>query len=87
MARYISAREARTQFVELTEGLRFTGDPLIVERDGQPVVALVSVEDLAALERLRRRDGANAFSRLAVEAAREITALEAPEPDLVGAGH
>jgi prevent-host-death family protein len=54
MARYVSAREARARFAELTDRVRYTGESVIVEKQGHPFVALVSLEDFALLERLRQ---------------------------------
>ena len=46
MARRVTAREARAHFAELTDRVRYTGEPVIVAKQGQPFVALVSLEDL-----------------------------------------
>jgi len=51
MTRRVSAREARSRFAELTDRVRYTGEPVIVEKQGQPFVALISLGDLDALER------------------------------------
>lgn len=77
MARRVSAREARAHFAELTDRVRYTGESVIVEKQGQPYAVLVSIEDFALLERVRQDGGAAEFSRLAAHAAREI---QGPEP-------
>lgn len=85
MARRVSAREARTHFAELTDRVRYTGEPVIVEKQGQPFVALVSLSDFDVLERLRREKAATEFSHLAAEAAREATGPEPSEEEIVEA--
>jgi prevent-host-death family protein len=57
MAKRVSAREARSHFAEITDRVRYTGEAVIVEKQGQPFVAVVSLEDFDALERLRREGG------------------------------
>ena len=85
MARRVSAREARAQFAEITDRVRYTGEPVIVEKQGRPFVALVSLEDLEAVERLRRDRRAAEFSRLAAEAAREAGDPEPSDEEIVAA--
>lgn len=85
MARHVSAREARARFAELTDRVRYTGEPVIVEKQGQPFVALVSLEDFDLLERLRRDRRAAEFSRLAAQAAREVGGPEPSEDEIVEA--
>lgn len=43
MAKRISAREARSRFAEITDRVHYTGEPVIVEKQGQPFVAVVSL--------------------------------------------
>ncbi len=83
MARHISAREARAQFAEITDRVRYTGEPVIVEKQGRPFVALVSLDDLEAVERLRRGQHADEFSRLAAQAAREAGLPEQSDDEIV----
>ena len=85
MARRVSAREARAQFAELTDRVRYTGEPVIVEKQGRPFVALVSLDDLEAVERLRRDRRAAEFGRLAAEAAREAGEPEPSDEEIVAA--
>jgi prevent-host-death family protein len=56
MAKRISARDARAHFAELTDEVRYTGEPVIVEKQGRPFVAVVSLEDLAKLGHIRPLD-------------------------------
>ena len=77
MVRRVSDREAGMHFGEIADRVRQTGEPVIVEKHGESVVALVSLTDLDELERLRAEQRAAAFSRHAAEAAREA---EGPEP-------
>jgi prevent-host-death family protein len=85
MARHVSAREARARFAELTDRVRYTGESVIVEKQGQPFVALVSLEDFAVLERLRHRERDDEFTRLATQAASEVGGPEPTEEEIVAA--
>jgi prevent-host-death family protein len=85
MAKHVSAREARAQFAELTDSVRYTGEPVIVEKQGRPFVAVVSLADLEAIERLRRIRAADEFSRLAAQAASESDSPEPTEEEIVAA--
>ena len=49
MARHVSAREARAHFAELTNRVHYTGEPVIVEKQGRPCAALVSMRDYEEL--------------------------------------
>lgn len=60
MTRHLSAREARSRFAELTDRVRYTGEPVVVEKQGQPFVAVVSLDDLEAIEHLRNGDSTEA---------------------------
>ncbi len=85
IAKHVSAREARARFAELTDRVCYTGEPVIVEKQGRPFVALVSLEDLALVERLRQNERAAEFTRLAVGAAREVGGPEPSEDKIVAA--
>lgn len=50
MAREISAREAREKFADLIGRARFAKERTVVTSNGQPVAAVVSMEDLKLLE-------------------------------------
>lgn len=83
--RYISAREARARFAELTDRVRYSGESVIVEKQGKPFVAVVTIEDFDRLERLRREEETAEFSRLAGKAAREVEGPEPTEEEIVAA--
>jgi prevent-host-death family protein len=83
--RSISAREARARFAELTDRVRYTGESVIVEKQGQPFVAVVSLEDYERLERLRRQEHAAEFRRLAAAAAGADDGPEPTEEEIVAA--
>ena len=83
MARRVSAREARAHFAEITDRVRYTGEPVIVEKQGQPSVAMVSLSDFDILERLRRQKAAGDFTHLAGQAAREAGGPEPSEEEIV----
>ncbi len=85
MAKRISAREARSHFAEITDRVRYTGEPVIVEKQGQPFVALVSLDDFDAVERLRRERAAAEFPRRPGQAAREMGVPEPTEEEIVEA--
>lgn len=50
MVRRISAQEARDRFSELIGSVRFSQEPVIVERRGQPYAVLISPEQFARFE-------------------------------------
>lgn len=83
--KHVSAREARARFAEITDRVRYSGESVIVEKQGKPFVAVVSIEDFALLERLRRDEGITEFSRLAERAAREGGGPEPTEEEIVAA--
>jgi prevent-host-death family protein len=83
MAKRVSAREARSHFAELTDRVRYTGEPVIVEKQGQPFVAMVSLSDFDIVTRLRRQKATGEFVRLASQAAREAGGPEPSEEDIV----
>ncbi len=85
MPRRVSAREARTRFAELTDRVHYTGEPVIVDKQGQPFVALVSLEDLEALDRLKAKDRQSDFSRRAADAAATSVGPEPSDDEIVEA--
>lgn len=85
MARRVSAREARSRFAELTDRVHYTGEPVVVEKQGQPFVALVSLEDLEVLSQLRGEKAAAEFTRRAAQAAQETGGPEPKEEEIVEA--
>ncbi len=48
----ISAMKLRDRIGDVLNRVRYAGERFIVERRGQPVAAIISVEDLQLLERL-----------------------------------
>ena len=70
MVKRVSSKEVRARFDEIADAIRDTGEPVIVEKEGQPAVALVSLQDFDTLDRARREGAASDFTRLAREAAR-----------------
>jgi prevent-host-death family protein len=85
MIKRVSAREARSHFAEITDRVRYTGEPVIVEKQGQPFVAVVSLDDFDALERLRQEKPATEFARLAAEAAHHTKDPEPTEEEIAEA--
>lgn len=49
----ISAKEARARFSELVNRVAFGNERIIVTKNGKPAAALVPLDDLALLEKLR----------------------------------
>ena len=52
-ARKIALAEAKAKFSAIVDGVAHRGEHYLIERHGKPVAALVGVEDLQLLERLR----------------------------------
>lgn len=48
--RKIDATDVRRNFAEVADSVRHTGERLIVQRNGRPLVAIVPVEDARSLE-------------------------------------
>jgi len=82
MVKRVSSREARTHFAELTDRVKYTGEPVIVEKQGQPFVAVVSLDDLKELEELQRERARSRFEKLAAKA-HASTPDDAPTEDEV----
>ncbi len=65
LAKRISAAEAKAQFSALVAGVAFRGEQYVIERQGKPLAALVSVHGLEKLQdessALDRRRGALAL--------------------------
>jgi prevent-host-death family protein len=83
MTKRVSAREGRAHFADITDRVHDTGEPVIVEKQEQPSVALVSLSDFDILERVRREKAAGDLSHLAAEAARETGGPEPSEQEIV----
>jgi prevent-host-death family protein len=56
MSQVMSATRVRTQFGKVMREVMSTGEPVIVERDGEPAVAVISLADLARLQELQSSD-------------------------------
>ncbi|HVC30395.1 MAG TPA: type II toxin-antitoxin system Phd/YefM family antitoxin [Steroidobacteraceae bacterium] len=82
MATRIPAREARARFAEGTDRVRYTGEPAIIEKQGRPFVAVVRLEDLEDLERLRGWQRQVDFARHASAAADEDATPEPSEEEI-----
>lgn len=50
MTRVVSATQARIRFGELMHWVRETGQPVTVERDGEPCVVMLSIEAYRRLQ-------------------------------------
>jgi len=50
LTRRISAKEARNNFSDLLGQVRYSGDPMVVEKKGRPYAVLISPEDFARLQ-------------------------------------
>ncbi len=62
--RTVSATEARVHFGELLDGIADGGDPVIVERGGQPLAVVVSLREWQQLQRRRDHRWATAMTAL-----------------------
>ena len=51
MTTHISSTEAKASFSSLVSKVQYGGERVIIERRGKPVAAVVSLEDLASLQR------------------------------------
>jgi prevent-host-death family protein len=60
----LPASQVRGRWAEVVDRVRVRGERVVVERNGRPVVAVVSIEDLDAIERLE-----DAIDRRAARAA------------------
>lgn len=81
----VSARDARSRFAELSDRVKYTGEPVIVEKRGRPFVALIRAEDLELVEGLLAAERRAGFSRLAARAAAERRGPEPTEEEIAEA--
>lgn len=84
----MNVAEARKQFSELIARVAYTGERVIIERRGKPMMALVSIEDLQRLERMANvQELVRQQRRAGLEQARafreEIRKQGAPRTDVV----
>lgn len=63
--------EARKSFSEVMARVAYSGQRVVIERKGRPMVALISIEDLRRLEELER---GSALTRARREAALALAA-------------
>jgi prevent-host-death family protein len=54
LTRRISAKEARNNFSDLIGQVRYSGDPVIVEKQGRPFAVLISPEDFARFQTIAK---------------------------------
>jgi PHD/YefM family antitoxin component YafN of YafNO toxin-antitoxin module len=78
----VSDSEVRERFAEISDRMQATGEPVIVEQEGEAKVAVVSMRDLHELERLREWLRLAEFTRAAAAAARESGDAQIAEPDM-----
>lgn len=82
MTMSISDREARERCAEISDRVQATGESVIVEQEGEAKVAVVSIQGLHELERLREWLRLTEFTRAAAAAARESGDGQIAEPDM-----
>jgi hypothetical protein len=75
--------QVRDDIKAISEPIRASGEPVIVERAEEAVVALVSLEDLDVPERGRHNEGPGRFSRSAAGAARSVGDADVIEDEVV----
>ncbi len=85
MSERISARDARARSAELIDRVKYTGEPIIVEKQGRPFVAVIRAEDLERVERLLAAERQAGFSRLAAEAADDEQSSSPSDEEIVEA--
>src|SRR5215210_7109902 len=54
LTRRISAKEARSNFSDLLGSVRYSGDPVIVEKKGRPFAVLISPEDFERFQAIAK---------------------------------
>ena len=54
LTRRISAKEARNNFGDLLGSVRYSGDPVIVEKKGRPFAVMISPEDFERFQQLAK---------------------------------
>lgn len=72
--RTVTATEARVHFGEMLRIVREQGGTVIVERAGEPEAAIISIDDLRELQRLRPNPQRRSWSDEMMEIHREIAA-------------
>jgi prevent-host-death family protein len=74
MVKTISARDARANFSEILGSVYVTKDPVVIERNGKPVVVMINPDDFARFQVYVREQAWSAIARI-----RERNADKAPE--------
>jgi prevent-host-death family protein len=54
LTRRVSAKEARSNFSDLLGSVRYSGDPVIVEKKGRPFAVMISPEDFERFQQLAK---------------------------------
>ncbi len=60
----LSVAEAREQFSDLMAQVAYSGQRVLVERRGKPMMAWISIDDLQRLETLERQDDSRKTLRI-----------------------
>ncbi|MGN6362838.1 MAG: type II toxin-antitoxin system Phd/YefM family antitoxin [Thermomicrobiales bacterium] len=81
MVKTISARDARANFSDLLGSVYFTKDPVMIERNGKPVVVMINPDDFAHFQAYVREQAWSAITRI-----RERNADKDPETVLHDVG-
>lgn len=71
MERVVTVVEAKRDFSELMARVAYSGDRLVVERHGKPMIAWISYDDLQRLEQIEQQGAAQREKRLAALALAE----------------
>lgn len=76
MSEAVSTTQARANFQDLINRVKYGGERIVIEKHGEPVVAIVRVEDLERLEALEDAIASNQL-RTAIANNDGFTTLEA----------
>lgn len=71
MERAVTVVEAKRNFSDLMTRVAYSGDRLVVERHGKPMIAWISYDDLLRLQQLEQQSATNREQRLAALALAE----------------
>jgi hypothetical protein len=86
MPKKMTTADAATRFVEVADSVFRSGEPVLVEQDGEPRIFLAPAVDLEAFERFREGERrANEFSRRLARLARSSPEPEPTEEEIVEA--
>ena len=70
---FLTTVEARDNFAELIDRAALSAERIVITRHGEPMAAIVSLEDLELVEEIERRLQRKARRRAAAPARREST--------------